>query len=388
MNQPTIRVSPSDLPKFSFLQYRNYLGEFKTEIDKARVRYNLGIPDSLSLKWGNIGGTIENQPDLIQLVQQSINDKYSPISSSIETLTNKVNVIGDNILNLNNEKDNIQIFNNRYKQELEQRLLEIEREVSQNASLIKLINNDGTVVDLSSINSAINSLRERITVLENQDNSKISTLENNILSLQSSISLLQSEINSLKGQIGIDTLLRIEATPNIVTSTVNGDKQPIIVTAIYDSGRTVNVTPDFVTSGNTTIATWNNGIEFNGVGNTTLVFSYSNKTVEISVTVTGSEQIPIQYVGYAPSWSQVLGNQLFATTTVAKTWTQSNTPSIEAPSMGFYIVTTQNISTITNVFPYAVNDTWIRSENYNGNTYNIYRLGPVTSTDNTITITI
>ena len=147
MNQPTIRVSPSDLPKFSFLQYRNYLGEFKTEIDKARVRYNLGIPDSLSFKWGNIGGTIENQTDLMQLVRQSVNNQYTVLSQTVDGLVNKVNTLTDNILTINNDRNSIQLANENYKQELEQRLLELEREVSQNATLIKLIGGDGVAVD-------------------------------------------------------------------------------------------------------------------------------------------------------------------------------------------------------------------------------------------------
>lgn len=70
MNQPSIRTSPSDSPKFNFLLRRNYLGEYKTEIDKARVRKNLGIPDEFSMKWGNIEGLIEQQSDLMQIINR------------------------------------------------------------------------------------------------------------------------------------------------------------------------------------------------------------------------------------------------------------------------------------------------------------------------------
>ena len=40
MRFPTIYTSPSERPKFDFLQTSNYLSEFKSEVDKARVREN------------------------------------------------------------------------------------------------------------------------------------------------------------------------------------------------------------------------------------------------------------------------------------------------------------------------------------------------------------
>lgn len=421
MNQPTIRVSPSDLPKFSFLQYRNYLGEFKTEIDKARVRYNLGIPDSLSFKWGNIGGTIENQVDLIQLVNQKVNNQYDAIQSTVTGLITKTNTLSDSILALNNEKSNIQIVNENYKQELEQRLLELEREVSQNATLIKLMGGDGVVVDLSSITSQITALKNRVTALENNpvDLSNITsaitqlqndrtsmqstisslsdqntTLQTTITSLQTTIQSLQTEIQRLQAQIGINSIESISVSRDNIEATTASDKATIIVTATFTNGSTREVTSECtVESSNTNVATWNNGIVFIGAGEAVITYTYSyngiTRTASTNVSVSNtSVDVPTQYVGYAPSWSQVLGNQTFATTTVARTWTQANTPAIEASSMGFYICTTQNITSITNVFQYTVNDTWLRSEIYGGITYNIYRLGPVLSTDNTITITI
>jgi hypothetical protein len=37
-----------------------YLSEFRTELEKAKVRKNLGIADDASLLWGNIDGVIED----------------------------------------------------------------------------------------------------------------------------------------------------------------------------------------------------------------------------------------------------------------------------------------------------------------------------------------
>ena len=43
----------------------NFLGEFRTELDKKKVLANLGIAADLSLEWANIGGNIGDNNDLI-----------------------------------------------------------------------------------------------------------------------------------------------------------------------------------------------------------------------------------------------------------------------------------------------------------------------------------
>lgn len=48
----------------------NFLGEYRTELERAKARKNLGIADSQSLLWGNIDGTIEEQKDLVQYIEQ------------------------------------------------------------------------------------------------------------------------------------------------------------------------------------------------------------------------------------------------------------------------------------------------------------------------------
>jgi hypothetical protein len=38
----------------------NYLGEYRTALEKAKVRKNLGIADEVVMEWGNLSGFIEN----------------------------------------------------------------------------------------------------------------------------------------------------------------------------------------------------------------------------------------------------------------------------------------------------------------------------------------
>lgn len=62
----------------------NYLGEYRTELEKAKVRKNLGIGDEYSLQWGNIEGFIEQQKDLTDYVEQ----KWSYTNEISEDITN------------------------------------------------------------------------------------------------------------------------------------------------------------------------------------------------------------------------------------------------------------------------------------------------------------
>lgn len=82
----TTFVSALDFPKLDFLQTYNYLGEYKTEVEKSRVRHNLGIPDEFSLQWGNIEGFIENQEDLNQVL--------SSLNQTQEIILEKLNSLG------------------------------------------------------------------------------------------------------------------------------------------------------------------------------------------------------------------------------------------------------------------------------------------------------
>ena len=43
------------------LMKSNYLGEFRTQLEKAKARRNLGIGDEYTLSWGNITGHIETR---------------------------------------------------------------------------------------------------------------------------------------------------------------------------------------------------------------------------------------------------------------------------------------------------------------------------------------
>ncbi len=64
------------------LMKSNYLGEFRTALEKAKARKNLGIGDEYSLTWGNITGHIEDNQDLIKFIESQW--KYEYVSPYIQ----------------------------------------------------------------------------------------------------------------------------------------------------------------------------------------------------------------------------------------------------------------------------------------------------------------
>lgn len=60
----------------------NYLGEFRTQLEKAKARRNLGIGDEYTLSWGNITGHIEDNADLIKFIENQW--KYEYVSPYIQ----------------------------------------------------------------------------------------------------------------------------------------------------------------------------------------------------------------------------------------------------------------------------------------------------------------
>ena len=64
------------------LMKSNYLSEFRTQLEKAKARRNLGIGDEYTLSWGNIQGHIEDNTDLVNFIENQW--KYNYVSPYIQ----------------------------------------------------------------------------------------------------------------------------------------------------------------------------------------------------------------------------------------------------------------------------------------------------------------
>lgn len=141
----------------------NYLSEFRTEIEKAQARKNLGIPDEMQMKWGGMGGHIEEQDDLVYYVKLKA-EEYA------ELYAKYTNAISEEITTVSQALDYIMQFvigqrqNNIEFQEEFKKVYDTITEAQE--ALQKSI--DANSEDIDAIEAAINVINQQIAGL-NQD---------------------------------------------------------------------------------------------------------------------------------------------------------------------------------------------------------------------------
>ena len=193
----------------------NYLGEYRTELERAKVRKNLGIADEQSLLWGNIEGTIEAQKDLVQYVEQKwtyTSDIVENINTVKDALDYALFFIGQYEANteeieeikvdISNIRTSITVLREELEEEIESNITGInnlsERIIQINEAIENINESIEHIdVDKNIQNWIINSLRNSKTIEIKDDN----TLEV-ILSQQgdNAIHLIQQEIPPVEGE--------------------------------------------------------------------------------------------------------------------------------------------------------------------------------------------
>ena len=193
----------------------NYLGEYRTELERAKVRKNLGIADEQSLLWGNIEGTIEAQKDLVQYVEQKwtyTSDIVENINTVKDALDYALFFIGQYEANteeieeikvdISNIRTSITVLREELEEEIESNITGInnlsERIIQINEAIENINESIENIdVDKNIQNWIINSLRNSKTIEIKDDN----TLEV-ILSQQedNAIHLIQQEIPPVEGE--------------------------------------------------------------------------------------------------------------------------------------------------------------------------------------------
>lgn len=432
----TIYTAVNDGSRFNYLQTQNYLSEYKTDVDKARVRYNLGIPDNYAMTWGNLSGSIANQTDLVSYIRnikndilnqyKSSNDAILSLQESISSLNASATTSSTSILNNNQQiallktaVDNHESLMLRIQQGLDD-LSEMKTDIAQNAS--QIAQNATKIIELSG-GSETSSLIERVRNLELQIStfqtqistiagliSQINSNTNDIAIIKTSIatnadqississqlsgydlSSLNARISALESKIGVVTITDITVNyTSIEDVNIGSEPRRITVTANYSNGSSLDITDQCtLTSNSTMIVTCDNTnktISFVGEGTTKVAVAYNTFIKYIDITVTGSTTGIQQYIGYADDYTD-----LFRTggkPTVAGTWRQDNTPDVHTGQIfGFWIVTTETLASVSELGSYNLNDIFQGTYTYQGNEYKIYMVGPTESTDLTINIT-
>ena len=248
------KVSSEPIP----LLRNNYLGEYRTELERAKVRKNLGIADDQSLLWGSIEGTIEEQKDLITYIESKW--KYS-------------NKISEDIVDVRTALNYVIEFVNKYKTndaavaELQENVIEINSEIDDLDELIQ-----SNITDIEQLEKNIVTINSAITKL-NEDLSTIN-VDSNILNWINS-SLENSKTLELKD----DTL-------NVIIS--EDDKNAITLSnGIYVKDLTEDVTKNAES-----IDTINQNIEDikTNVSNFSIFQSKQDESVTSTTTVGGISQ--------------------------------------------------------------------------------------------------
>lgn len=393
MQQQNIHVAPGEAPaKFDFLRVSNFLGEFRTEVDKARARFNLGIPDEYNFNWGNIKGTVTDQPDLVNVFTQQKNDyteKYQDALSRIATINESINTLNQSVLNIRTTIDNASISNLQQTlsamqtslADYQQRILNLTINVAQNSTdIAALAGNSGSS---SSVINQINSLADRVQALENNQGSGggNANYESRIAALENAI-----KINSLSSQLTISGIV------NNSYIAVKDVTQPlsIRVLAEYSNLTQLRDVTEICqcSTQNSNIASWDdehNKIVFGSTtGTTTLTFSFLTASAEVEITVNETgENVPEyeQYVGYGALYTDVFKTNC-KRNSVAGTFNGSPVGQI-SDMYGLWACVEANTETIASVTEngYAVTLDAPTQYNYNGKTYNCYLLGVISDTE-------
>lgn len=185
-----------------YLLKNKYLGEYRTELEKAKVRKNLGIADNVVLEWGNITGFIEDNADLKEafsyklpdhlkdIIQEDFTTVKGALNWALEYIstfvsdTNSISWLREQVTTLQTKINNVE-------QNLEQDQSDIEtlqtsmQQISEQLTQLseKLLNID---VDANILNWIKNASSDTIQLKEDSKlEVKISETENNAVSADS-----------------------------------------------------------------------------------------------------------------------------------------------------------------------------------------------------------
>lgn len=154
----------------------NYLSEFRTEIEKAQARKNLGIPDEMQMKWGGMSGYVEEQRDLVEYMEMKW--RYTTeLSEDITTVEQALDYIMELITTYTDQNGEVA----NIKEELEI----ITKDIESTNSLLKETeealqkNIDTNSEDITSLEESVKTINSALEQL-NQDLININ-VDSNIL---------------------------------------------------------------------------------------------------------------------------------------------------------------------------------------------------------------
>ena len=210
----------------------NYLGEYRTELEKAKVRKNLGIADGSVIEWGNISGYIEDNADLKEALayqlpehlKDVIKEDFSTVKGALEWAIEYLSTFvmdTESIAQLKQETANIKQIIQEKESEIYEQIDILSKDIYNNSENIVNIKNS-----IQEINTQIEKINENLLNIDVDanilawiknassdsiqltDNSKlevkISNYENNAITVNESglyVPNLSNEVNTASQNI-------------------------------------------------------------------------------------------------------------------------------------------------------------------------------------------
>ena len=201
----------------------NFLGEFRTELDKKKVLAALGIVTELSLEWGNIKGDVGDNLALIQ--ELDARTKY------ISSLDNIQKTIGEGIAYLETIVGNDKTKDDEQDSKIENLIENLSSlgKIVSDLSEVLSTTTDSIIPDLSTridaIDESINNITTLVTVSEKTDNAlqliaeegieglyvpdldpRVSAIEQNVNIVEDKVEAIEGSLDSFitKGDLGGD----------------------------------------------------------------------------------------------------------------------------------------------------------------------------------------
>lgn len=214
-----------------------FLGEYRTALEKAKVRKNLGIADNETLEWGNITGIIESQSDLVNYVktlQQFKSDEFKDLTnvqdalqyalhyvSTFESDSDSIAQLKESVSSINTQIQDLLLNTSSNSTSIEG----INTSIQSINNQITKLNEDLKVIDVNNnISDWIQThLSDTITIEDEKLQVVISEKENNALSNNEGLYVkdVSSEIEELQEKL-VDTVYNTEL-PDDATSPLISD---------------------------------------------------------------------------------------------------------------------------------------------------------------------
>lgn len=199
------KVSSEPIP----LLRNNYLGEYRTELEKAKVRKNLGIADEQSLLWGNIEGHVEEQKDIIDYIK-TMQEYTTDLNSSVTNVKEALDYILEFVTSFKGEEEAIKdILENIGT--IHTHLTDLQNNLTTNSTNIGDLQSKYSQVeqDIADINKQIEKLNQDLIDINVDDKiqawvtAKINSSSTLVLGDSLEVKISETEKNALSNDNGL-----------------------------------------------------------------------------------------------------------------------------------------------------------------------------------------